>query len=426
MFLDKTFAEEAKRLLLSNSILKGRRFVSPDGKHYPHQWLWDSCFHAIVLAFLGLPETTEIAKNEIRTLLRKQRKDGLVPHMIYRDGVRLRDIERWTFGFRHAASAYSQPPVFAEALKWINDKEFTQEVFGSVLRAFLYFVEKQDPDRDGLISNFHPAEVRDAAPEFDRFALRIPGKHRVANTGLHHTSMFFRNVWYSILGWDVQKIWKWGGIDVEDLMFNCIWVDGMYTLAEFAQGEQRKEILLLARRTENAILSLCWDEKDQVFYSLAKRNVPIRMLTISNLFPLLLPNLPRQKAEVLVGHLTDPEKFWTPYPIPSVAQSERTFDGDRQEKLLWRGPTWVNTNWYIIQGLLRHGYDEIARELTRRTLEMVAREGFWEFYNPFTGRGMRIPNFGWSTLAITLPSLIESEASQQKDGGGIDNPFWFR
>ena len=47
----------ARRLLLGNrkvgvERLTGRRYayVCPSRGRYPYQWLWDSCFHAIVLA----------------------------------------------------------------------------------------------------------------------------------------------------------------------------------------------------------------------------------------------------------------------------------------------------------------------------------------------------------------------------------------
>ena len=147
-----------------------------------------------------------------------------------------------------------------------------------------------------------------------------------------------------------------------------------------------------------------------MFYALDREIKFIKTLTVGNLFPLLLPNLPREQARILVDNLTDPAKFWTPYPIPSVAVNDRRFDGANKGKFLlcnWDGPTWINTNWYLIQGLLRHGYGEVAREVAQRTLAMVEREGFWEFYNPFTGKGMRVKDFGWSTLAVTFPRLFD-------------------
>jgi glycogen debranching enzyme len=143
-----------------------------------------------------------------------------------------------------------------------------------------------------------------------------------------------------------------------------------------------------------------------MFWSLAKDNSFIKVMTVSNLFPLLLPHLPDGYAEYILKLLRDPNKFWTPYPVPSVAADEPTFDPDRTEQLIWRGPSWININWYLVIGLMRHRFLTEAQELAERTIAMVEREGFWEFYQPFTGKGMRIKDFGWSTLAATFDSLI--------------------
>jgi glycogen debranching enzyme len=179
----------------------------------------------------------------------------------------------------------------------------------------------------------------------------------------------------------------------------------MYILSDFAKSSQEKdELMKLAKRTEQAIIEKCWDQSANTFRCLAKNNSFIATLTVSNLFPLLLPNLPREYAQALLAQLIDPKKFWTPYPIPSVATDEPTFDPDFKEKLIWRGPTWINTNWYIVIGLLRHGYQREAHELAKRTITLVEQEGFREFYQPFTGKGIRVPHFGWSTLASTFDS----------------------
>src|SRR3989344_3104532 len=401
--------EKARVLLLSNYRHTGGEYVCPAWPHYPHQYAWDSDFHAIVLAFLG---EKELAKREIFRRLEHQREDGFLPRMIFKKRRYgwLRGLESYFFNGRcHSDS--SQPVVIAQALKWIDDDAFTRDVFERVLKVFLYFIEKQDPDGDGLISSFHPVETgRDASPEFDRFIWRIPGKHRLLNTALQILSWAKWSAKYRLLGWDVKKIWQSGGVDIEDLMVNTIWVDGMYLMAEFAPPEKQQKIRQLASRTEQAILNLCWDKEDKMFYALDRENKFIKTLTVGNLFPLLLPNLPREQARILVDNLTDPAKFWTPYPIPSVAVNDRRFDGANKGKFLlcnWDGPTWINTNWYLIQGLLRHGYGEVAREVAQRTLAMVEREGFWEFYNPFTGKGMRVKDFGWSTLAVTFPRLFD-------------------
>ena len=54
-----------------------------------------------------------------------------------------------------------------------------------------------------------------------------------------------------------------------------------------------------------------------------------------------------------------------------------------------------------------HGYKDLAFEITKANCEMIEREGFWEFYHPSTGEGLRIPNFAWSTQLLLYSRILE-------------------
>ena len=105
-------------------------------------------------------------------------------------------------------------------------------------------------------------------------------------------------------------------------------------------------------------------------------------------------------------HLLDAERYWTPYPPPSVSPQEPGFEPSDWETWLvrryWRGPTWINAAWLIWLGLRRLGYDEQAEEMAAALCEAYAREGSREFYQPFTGEGLGARDFGWSTLIAEL------------------------
>jgi glycogen debranching enzyme len=118
---------------------------------------------------------------------------------------------------------------------------------------------------------------------------------------------------------------------------------------------------------------------------------------------LFLQDLPRLVAETLVErHLRNPREFWLPWPVPSVAASEPSFDPSFATGIIWRGPSWVNTNWFLVHGLQRQGYTDLAAELSERTLAMVARGSFREFFDPLTGEGYGAVSFGWTTLVLDL------------------------
>jgi glycogen debranching enzyme len=92
--------------------------------------------------------------------------------------------------------------------------------------------------------------------------------------------------------------------------------------------------------------------------------------------------LPEGIARRLVAHLTDENEFWSRYPLPTVALNDPKFD----PVTMWRGPTWVNVNYLLIEGLQRTGYTDLARELRRRTLDLIClHDDIYEYYQPQTG-----------------------------------------
>jgi glycogen debranching enzyme len=157
------------------------------------------------------------------------------------------------------------------------------------------------------------------------------------------------------------------------------------------------------------MMAKLWEERTGLFR--ARHNgLAIETRTPFNLFPLLSGRLPRAVADRLVAHLIDPNEFWSPYPVPTVALDDPKFNPWQ----MWRGPTWVNVNYLLIEGLARSGYSELARELRRRTLALIAgHDDIYEYYNPVSGE--RPPKaaslFGWSA-AVYIDLAIQ--ASQER------------
>ena len=77
---------------------------------------------------------------------------------------------------------------------------------------------------------------------------------------------------------------------------------------------------------------------------------------------------------------------------------------------MWRGPTWVNVNYLLIEGLQRSGYPELTRDLRQRTLDLIGgRDDIYEYYHPSNGENP--PNaasmFGWSS-AVFIDLAIQA------------------
>lgn len=417
--------ERAQNVLVENYQATGGEYITPAWPHYKNQWVWDSSFHAIACAELGMHD---LARNEIRTLLEWQDERGWVPHRIYHGRYNLLDLERplyRTGGLHPECSRLVGQPVLAQAVEAIDDTDFSRETIEQLVRFYKYFLEYRDAEN--VLSIISPRESgRDAAPEFDFF-------RPVAPKGLKFLGKILDPLWVLWLdwklmraGWDERTILERNIFHVKDVAEHCIFVDGLYSLrrllTQTGSHDLFPDIENVIQRCEQALLEQTWDESDETFYPLHVKNTPgggvvaepIRELSLGELFPLLLENPPVRVRESIVEYLRDPEYFGTPYPVPSVPVSHPQFRASSAFPI-WRGPVWLNSNWFILRGLLRHGHTELAEHLMYSSMDMVGREGFYEFYNPFDGHGIRVEGFGWTTLVVTFPRLLE-EAKTLKQG----------
>jgi glycogen debranching enzyme len=154
------------------------------------------------------------------------------------------------------------------------------------------------------------------------------------------------------------------------------------------------------QKTESAFSAL-WDPYSRQYYS--RDFVSHRLLkdsSIGTLMPLYAGCISKERVKDLVKMLEDEHMFGANFPIPSVPLNSEWF----QQYAYWEGPTWVNMNWLLIDGLKRHGYDDHAAALAESTLEMVKLGGFAEYFSPLDGSPAGADNFSW-TAALVIDLL---------------------
>ena len=190
-------------------------------------------------------------------------------------------------------------------------------------------------------------------------------------------------------------------------MVNSVYAEALRVMAALAFpagfANRAAPYTRLAEATEAAIITKCYDPLHDAFFSLSgRRERRICVLTTASLFPLLIEDLPTGLLESIVRRLTDPRQFWAPYPVPSISMSEPSFCAVAFDSLTWRGPTWMNVNWFLARGLRRHGRHDLAGEIARRSFALVEKSGFREYYNPLTGEGLGEGDFTWSALLLDM------------------------
>jgi glycogen debranching enzyme len=202
---------------------------------------------------------------------------------------------------------------------------------------------------------------------------------------------------------------------VEDVLVNTIYAENESVLAELLErtGDTggAEEMRRRARRSTTALVEKCYDRDAGLFFDLAgAEEEMLRTNSISSLMPLLLPDLPAPIAATLIDHLEDPREYSAPFPVPSVAMNVPSFSAGPVGKLVWRGPSWMNTNWYLSRGLRRHGRTDLASVIEDRSARLVEDHGFREYYHPLTGEGAGAHDFSWTGIVVDMLARREGEA----------------
>jgi hypothetical protein len=283
------------------------------------------------------------------------------------------------------------------------------------LRRYFDWLDRvRDPDKDGLVATLQPDESGlDQAPKYDAYLGIAPGETR-------HDE--FTAAWQRVAdAWtavdrDPPRMFERDAFVVEDVLVNTIYALSQASLARLfeAAGDaaSAKELSARAARTREGLLSKCYDPKLGLFFDLAGRGERmLRTNSVSSLLPLALPELPSEVAKALIQHLEDPKEYQARYPVPSVAMNEPAYSpGVVGRSTVFRGPSWMNTNWYLARGLRAHGRPDLADTIADRSALLIEREGFREYYNPGTGEGNGARDFSWTALALDM--LAESELSR--------------
>lgn len=412
-------------------------YTIPAGGLYPHQWLWDSCFIAIGLARYDVPR----AKKEILSLLRGQWANGMIPNMIFADGdAHKRDRNMWQ-SWRSpfapdnlATSGITQPPMLAEAivhigkqLDKVSRRTWYQTVYPSLLAYHEWLYRERDPHEEGLVLLIHPWECGldnsppwinqlrmhhkpwwvgivekshlDAVADiFRRDTLYIPPGQRISNI----EALLYYDVVQRLKrkNWDIDGILNRGHFAVQDLTFNCILVrahDHLKAIAKTIGYEVPEWLNDRAHKGKHAITDKLWDAFSGQFYS---RNFVTHKLikepSIATLMPLYAAAANEAQTESLLRLIHSKDNFGTAYPLPTVPVSYSWYS----ELKYWQGPTWVNTNWLITDGLKRLGFIEDADHLKDQTIKMVEQNGTYEYFSAKTGEPAGAKNFSWTAALI--------------------------
>jgi len=347
--------------LISTRFYTTREAMTPSMIHYVGVWQWDAYFHALAYRHLD----KHLAHDQIRIVLDHQQEDGMIPDAVHDEGA----VTHLNFP---VDADVTKPPLLAWAAYKLyeedRDSEFLDEIYEPIVRCNNWWFEKNDVDGNGLCEYQHPFSS----------------------------------------GLDDSPLWD-EGMPVESPDLNTYLYLQQEALAKIAGviGNQKDAEMWQQRADAMAqrIIDLTWDAENGLFWA-SRNGSRVNVRTPFNLFPLITGQMPPDISSRLVAHLTDERQFWSRYPVPTVAMDDPKYNPLQ----MWRGPTWVNVNYLLIEGLQRSGYPDLARDLRQRTLDLICcRDDIYEYYHPMSGENppKAASMFGWSS-AVFIDLAIQA------------------
>lgn len=317
------------------------RWTTPDRMPHRHMWLWDTAFHS-----LGLQHVRpDLGQDALRALFAKQRDDGKLL-LAAQPGVPAREEDD------------SQPPIVAWAFRRQFERtmhtEFLRELYPKIVRYIEWFEANRRNDT-GLYG----------------WQLRVsddPVKvARGGESGMDNSPRF-------------DNVSAVTAVDLSSYMaaeYNALEKLARYLDRYTEAGEWHQRRMRIAAQVNE----LLWDDEGRFYYDLDEAGEFVRVKTTAGFMPLLGEIADRDRAEALRMHLMNPSEFWSRFPVPSVAQDEPWFSKD-----MWRGPTWVNVNVLLYDGLLAYGFFQEARQIARKSINEIVRHYmhhgcFYEYYD---------------------------------------------
>lgn len=329
------------------SVMKSQLY-SPEGRfkriwstpdRLPHKklWLWDSVFHAIGHRNIN----PSLAEGLILDVFDCQDENGFIPHMASPNSV----------------SDIIQPPVIAwgsyKVYSISKNKEFLKTVF-EANKKFLSWCRDNRRDTNEELYTWYTQDYVDC---------------RCDESGMDNSPRF-----------DTPS-------RLQAIDFSCFMANDVRYMAKIAaelnDAESEAYFNEWYSEIKEVINRKLWCEEDEFYYDFDMKNQCLhKVQSVASFLPIFAGICSEQQAKSLVGHLMNPETFYTPFFIPSISKQDATYGSD-----MWRGPVWINYNYMMVEALEKYGYVDLSKEIRDKTIDVInywyLKKGtIYEFYDP--------------------------------------------
>ncbi len=163
-----------------------------------------------------------------------------------------------------------------------------------------------------------------------------------------------------------------------------------------------------AEKTKALIMEYCYDEEDECFYDVDPKGafVKVRGDVLTRMFSEHVVDQ-NMFDKIYKRHIKNPDAFWTPYPLPSIAANDPAFvkpipqncwGGASQALTALRTPRWFN----------HYGKTEDHQHLMKQWVEAIMRSPyFMQQLDPWTGEFTDCKTRDYSPCMLVFTDFVD-------------------
>ncbi len=179
-----------------------------------------------------------------------------------------------------------------------------------------------------------------------------------------------------------------------------------------------------AEEIRKLIIENCYDPEDECFYDVDSDGAFVRIRGDA-LTRVLCEHVVDQPMfeRIYARHIKDPEGFWPPYPLPSIAVSDPTFVRELPSNS-WGGASQALTALRAPRWFEYYGKSTDLKELMRRWVEAIlAAPAFMQQMNPWTGEFSTSEGYSPAMCVfidfVDRLEILSAKCQRSPDSGGL-------
>lgn len=244
------------------------------------------------------------------------------------------------------------PPIWVYAIdeycRLNNDYSLAAECLESLERNIKWYEKNRQSDDGGFFYTFDGA-WESGIDEGIRFDSELPGRRTAVDATSH-------------VYWLYDHAARWAAM-----------------ICPAAADKYRKK----TDELKDLISNQLFDPETGFFHDIWSANKPeLRILSFEGIWPVVTGAASHEQAQQVIDrNLLDPERFFTPHPIATVAVNDPRF-----EPRMWRGPAWNSMTYWAAVACMRYERYDAAAKLLERALDASSKQflrtgTIWEFYD---------------------------------------------